>query len=241
MKVLEVKNLTKRFGGFAAVKNLSFDLEQGKITSIIGPNGAGKTTAIRLISGEIDPTHGEIVFKGRRITRSSLNRHALLGISRTFQVPSVFNELSVIDNLRTAVRAVGVEKKEGGDRCTQILEEVGMEKEMHVFPRELSHHKKRILEWCMSVIQEPDVLLMDELGAGLADSELSMLYDLIKQKADTITPLFVEHRLEFVFRISDKVIVLNQGAKLAEGTPGEIKKNEEVRVAYCGDEYGEGD
>lgn len=241
MKVLEVNNLTKKFGGFAAVKNLSFDLEPGKITSIIGPNGAGKTTAIRLISGELDPTHGEIIFKGKRITKSSINRHALLGISRTFQVPSVFNELSVIDNLRTAVRAKGAEKRIHDDKCREILEEVGMLQDMHVFPNKLSHHKKRILEWCMGVVQEPDVLLMDELGAGLADSELAMLYDLIKKKADTITPLFVEHRLEFVFRISDKVIVLNQGAKLAEGSPDEIKNNEEVRVAYCGDEYSEGD
>jgi branched-chain amino acid transport system ATP-binding protein len=240
MKVLEVNNLTKKFGGFAAVNNLSFDLERGKITSIIGPNGAGKTTAIKLISGELDPTHGEIIFKGKRITKSSINRHALLGISRTFQVPSVFNTLSVIDNLRMAVRAKGAEKGAGDDRCKEVLEEVGMLKDMHIFPKELSHHKKRILEWCMSVVQEPDVLLMDELGAGLADSELTMLYDLIKAKADTITPLFVEHRLEFVFRISDKVIVLNQGAKLAEGSPDEIKNNEEVRVAYCGDNYCKG-
>lgn len=237
MKVLEVNNLTKKFGGFAAVNDLSFNLEQGKITSIIGPNGAGKTTAIRLVSGELDPTDGEIIFKGKRITKSSINRHALVGISRTFQVPSVFKELSVIDNLRTAVRAKGVKKGVGDDRCREILKEVGMLKDMHVFPRELSHHKKRILEWCMSVVQEPDVLLMDELGAGLADSELAMLYDLIKEKADTITPLFVEHRLEFLFRISDKVIVLNQGSKLAEGSPDEIKNNEEVKVAYCGDDY----
>jgi ABC-type branched-subunit amino acid transport system ATPase component len=241
MKVLEVNNLTKKFGGFAAVNDLSFDLEPGKVTSIIGPNGAGKTTAIRLISGELDPTEGEIIFKGKRITKSSISRHALLGISRTFQVPSVFNGLSVIDNLRTAARVKGTPTGNGADKCRQILEEVGMLQDMHVFPNELSHHKKRILEWCMSVVQEPDVLLMDELGAGLADSELSMLYDLIKEKADTITPLFVEHRLEFVFRISDKVIVLNQGKKLAEGSPDEIRNNEEVKVAYCGDDYCKGD
>ena len=237
MTVLEVKNLTKKFGGFTAVDNISFSLEAGQVTSIIGPNGAGKTTVLRLISGELDPSGGQIIFKGERITKASLNKHAIRGISRTFQVPSVFNTLSVIDNLRMAARAkhVGhVEAEAVDDRCKEILEEVGMLPDRNLMTAELAHSKKRILEWCMSVVQEPDVLLMDELGAGLADSELTSLYDLVKAKAKTITPLFVEHRLEFVFRISDRVIVLHQGAKLADGSPGEIKNNEEVRNAYYG-------
>ena len=120
------------------------------------------------------------------------------------------------------------------DRCKEILEEVGMLPDRNLMTAELAHSKKRILEWCMSVVQEPDVLLMDELGAGLADNELASLYDLVKAKAKRITPLFVEHRLEFVFRISDRVIVLHQGAKLADGSPSEIKNNEEVRNAYYG-------
>jgi branched-chain amino acid transport system ATP-binding protein len=237
MQVLEVKNLTKKFGGFIAVNNVSFSLEAGQVTSIIGPNGAGKTTALKLISGELDPSGGQIIFKGERITKSSMNKHAILGISRTFQVPSVFNTLTVIDNMRMAARAKHVghaDKTATDDKCKEILEEVGMAPDMKLLTGELSHSKKRILEWCMSVVQEPDVLLMDELGAGLADSELTSLYDLIKVKAKTITPLFVEHRLEFVFRISDRVIVLHQGAKLADGSPNEIKSNEEVRNAYYG-------
>lgn len=234
MKVLEVKNLTKKFGGFTAINNVSFSLEKGQVTSIIGPNGAGKTTTIRLISGELDPSGGQILFKGANITKASLNKHATRGISRTFQVPSVFSTLSVIDNLRMAARARHVGKVAIDNRCEEMLEEVKMLPDMNRMAGELAHSKKRILEWCMSVIQEPDVLLMDELGAGLADSELASLYDLIKAKAKTITPLFVEHRLEFVFRISDRVIVLHQGAKLADGSPDEIKNNEEVRQAYYG-------
>lgn len=234
MKVLEVKNLTKKFGGFTAINNVSFSLEEGQVTSIIGPNGAGKTTTIRLISGELDPSGGQILFKGANITKASLNKHATRGISRTFQVPSVFSTLSVIDNLRMAARARHVGKVAIDNRCEEMLEEVKMLPDMNRMAGELAHSKKRILEWCMSVIQEPDVLLMDELGAGLADSELASLYDLIKAKAKTITPLFVEHRLEFVFRISDRVIVLHQGAKLADGSPDEIKNNEEVRQAYYG-------
>ena len=234
MKVLEVKNLTKKFGGFTAINNVSFSIEEGQVTSIIGPNGAGKTTAIRLISGELEPSKGKIIFKGAEITKASLNKHAIRGISRTFQVPSVFNTLSVIDNLRMAARARHARKVAIDNRCEEILEEARMLPDMNRMAGELAHSKKRMLEWCMSVIQEPDVLLMDELGAGLADSELDSLYDLIKAKAKTTTPLFVEHRLEFVFRISDRVIVLNQGAKLAEGSPDEIKNNEEVRQSYYG-------
>ena len=237
MKVLEVQNLTKRFGGFTAVNNVSFSLEAGQVTSIIGPNGAGKTTALKIISGELDPSAGQIIFKGKRITKSSMNKHAILGISRTFQVPSVFNTLSVINNMKMAAgaRHVGhVDKAVINLKCEEILDEVGMLSDMNLLTGELPHSKKRILEWCMSVVQEPDVLLMDELGAGLADSELASLYDLIKVKAKTITPLFVEHRLEFVFRISDRVIVLHKGAKLADGAPSEIKSNEEVRNAYYG-------
>jgi len=234
MKVLEVKNLTKKFGGFTAVNNVSFSLEEGQVTSIIGPNGAGKTTAIRLISGELDPSGGQIIFKGADITKASLNKHAIRGISRTFQVPSVFSTLSVIDNLRMAARARHVGKVAIDNRCKEILEEVRMLPDVNRMAGELAHSKKRILEWCMSVIQEPSLLLMDELGAGLADSELASLYDLIKAKAKTITPLFVEHRLEFVFRISDRVIVLHEGERIADGSPSEIKSNEEVRKAYYG-------
>lgn len=234
MVVLQVKHLTKRFGGFKAVNDLSFDLEAGQVTSIIGPNGAGKTTAIKLISGEITPSSGEIVLMGETLTKASLNRHAIRGISRTFQVPSVFNTLSVLDNLRMAARAKHVGKGEIDKHCEQVLEEVGMLSEMDLMVSEIPHSKKRVLEWCMGVVQDPKVLLMDELGAGLADNELAALYDLVKSKANRITPLFVEHRLEFVFRISDRVIVLHQGAKLADGTPSEIKNNAQVRQAYYG-------
>lgn len=236
MKVLEVNNLTKRFGGFSAVNNVSFSLEEGQVTSIIGPNGAGKTTVIKLISGEIDPTHGQIIFKGEKITKASPYRHAMKGISRTFQVPSVFNELSVIENLRIAARGVHITKSEINARSEELLEELGMLSDRDRSCSELSHSNRRLLEWSMSVIQKPGLLLMDELGAGLADSELTFLYNLIRKKACFITPLFIEHRLEFVFSISDRVIVLHHGEIIADGTPSEIKESERVRQAY----YGEG-
>ncbi len=240
MKILSVDNLTKYFGGFAAVKNLTFSLQKGQITSIIGPNGAGKTTAIRLISGELNPTTGSIRLKDKDITNSSINKNALLGISRTFQVPAVFNCLTVFDNLKMAIHTKIKDKKDREDRCKSLLDEVGMSKEMNAYPAALPNHKKRILEWCMSAIQDPEIILMDELGAGLSDEELTILYDHIIKKVDKFTPLFIEHRLEFVFRISEKVIVLNQGTKLAEGTAKEILCNEKVKEAYFGNncQYG---
>ena len=236
MKILEVKNLTKKFGGFAAVNNVSFSLEEGELTSIIGPNGAGKTTALRLISGELDPTRGEIVYKGESIIKASFNKCAIRGISRCFQIPSVFSTLSVIDNLRIAGRAKNVGKVALDGRCEELLEEVRMLPEKNRMAGELAHSKKRILEWCMSVIQEPGLLLMDELGAGLADSELAFLYKLIRAKAKAITPLFVEHRLEFVFSISDRVIVLHKGERIADGSPSEIRSSKDVKKAYYGED-----
>lgn len=241
MEILVVNNLTKKFGGFTAVNNLTFTLKKGQITSIIGPNGAGKTTAIRLISGEIEPTSGSIIFNGVKITKSSINKNAINGISRTFQVPSVFNNLTVMDNLKIAIHTRVKNKKDRKDRCKDMLEEVGMYKDMNVYAATLSHHKKRLLEWCMSAVQQPEIILMDELGAGLSDEELGMLYDLIAKKADKITPLFIEHRLEFVFRISEKVIVLNQGEKLAEGSPKEILCNKDVKEAYFGEDLVDGE
>lgn len=235
MEILSVDNLTKKFGGFAAVDNLTFKIKKGQITSIIGPNGAGKTTAIRLISGEIAPTSGHINFKGINITKSTINKNALLGISRTFQVPSVFNNLTVLDNLKIAIYPKIKNNKEIENKCKLLLDKVGMSKEIDAFPEALSNYQKRILEWCMSAIQEPEIILMDELGAGLSDEELGTLYEIIKESAQNITPLFVEHRLEFVFKISEKIIVLDQGKKLAEGSPEDILRNKEVKEAYFGD------
>ena len=235
MKLLEVKNLTKRFGEFTAVNNVTLSLEEGEITSIIGPNGAGKTTFLRLLSGELAPTEGEIIFKGEDITRCSFFKTATRGISRCFQVPFVFDSLSVIDNLKVAGRVNNLEKTVLNEKCEELLERVGMLSQKNKKLGELAHGGKRILELCMSFIQEHDLLLSDEIVAGLTESEVTLVDELIKERAKSCTPLVVEHRLEFVFGLSDRVITMHNGEIIADGSPEEIKNSEKVRKAYYGE------
>ena len=235
MKLLEVKNLTKRFGEFTAVNDVTLSLEKGEITSIIGPNGAGKTTFLRLLSGELAPTEGEIIFKGENITRHSFYKTAIRGISRCFQVPFVFNNLSVIDNLKVAGRVNNLEKTVLNEKCEKLLERVGMLSQKNQKVGELAHGGKRILELCMSFIQEHDLLLSDEIAAGLTESEVALVDELIKERAKLCTPLVVEHRLEFVFGLSGRVITMNNAEIIADGSPEEIKNSEKVRKAYYGE------
>lgn len=235
MKLLEVKNLTKRFGEFIAVNNVTLSLEEGEITSIIGPNGAGKTTFLRLLSGELAPTEGEIIFKGENITRCSFHKTAIRGISRCFQVPFVFDSLSVIDNLKVAGRVKNLEKTVLNEKCEKLLERVGMLSQKNQKVGELAHGGKRILELCMSFIQEHDLILSDEIVAGLTESEVTLVDELIKERAKSCTTLVVEHRLEFVFGLSDRVITMHNGEIIADGSPEEIKNSEKVRKAYYGE------
>ena len=236
MKILEVNNLTKRFGEFTAVRNVSFSLRQGEITGLIGPNGAGKTTLLRLVSGELAPSEGEIIFKGENITKCSFHKTAIRGISRCFQVPFVFDSLSVIDNLRVAGRVNNLKKAALDSGCEELLKEVGMLAQKDVLTRELAHGGKRMLEWCMSAIQQPNLLLIDEIVAGLAEGEMALMDKTIKAKSKSIAPLIVEHRLEFLFGISDRVIVMHKGEIIADGSPSEIKNSQAVRKAYYGEE-----
>lgn len=235
MKLLEVKNLTKRFGEFTAINNVTLSLEKGEITSIIGPNGAGKTTFLRLLSGELAPTEGEIIFKGGNITRYSFYKTAIRGISRCFQVPFVFDSLSVIDNLKVAGRVNNLEKTVLNEKCEKLLERVGMLSQKNQKVGELAHGGKRILELCMSFIQEHDLILSDEIVAGLTESEATLVDELIKERAKSCTTLVVEHRLEFVFGLSDRVITMHNGEIIADGSPEEIKNSEKVRKAYYGE------
>jgi len=236
MKILEVKNLTKSFGAFKAVSDASFSLNQGEIIGLIGPNGAGKTTLLRLISGELAPSEGKIFFKGEDITKYSFHKTAIRGISRCFQVPFVFDSLSVIDNVKVAGRVKKLKGPALVKWCEEILNEVGMLAKKDVLVRVLSHGEKRILEWCMSIIQQPDLLLVDEIAAGLAESEIALMDKIIKDKVKSTAFLIVEHRLEFLFGISQRVIVMHKGGIIADGSPNEIKDSQTVRKAYYGEE-----
>lgn len=234
-KILEVRDLTVKFGEFTAVDHVSLSFNKGEITSIVGPNGAGKTTFLRLISGELAPTEGEIIWNGEDITKHSFSKSARKGISRCFQVASVFNPLSVTDNLIIAGRVKGISENDLNKKADELLEKVDMVSEKHKKAESLSHGKKRMLELCMSFIQEPGLLLADEVAAGLAEKGIERVDALIKEKASVSTPLIIEHRLGFVFDLSDRVIVMHGGTVLADGTPDEIKELDTVKKAYFGE------
>jgi branched-chain amino acid transport system ATP-binding protein len=235
MKLLEINHLTKKFGEFQVVRDLSFTLEEGEITSVIGPNGAGKTSFLKLISGELIPTEGEIILKGEDITKCTLSETAKLGISRCFQVPSVFDCISVIDNLKIAGRANKAKQAGLDERCENLLERVGMLSQKDKRTGELDHGGKRVLELCMGFIQDPVLILSDEIIAGLDETSVELIGTLIKEKVKLCTPLIVEHRLEFVFGLSDRVITLHKGEIIADGSPEEIRNNEMVKKIYYGD------
>lgn len=235
MDILRVGNLTKCFGDFLVVKDVSLTFEQNKITALIGPNGAGKTTFLRLLSGELSPTKGKILWQGKDITSLSFARKALVGISRCFQVAYVFNSLSVIDNLRVAARGVGLNTKEADQSADALLEKMGLLSIRDNIVDSLPYGNKRIVELCMSIIQQPELLLCDEVAAGLSHAEIELVDKLIREEGNSRTIIIVEHRLEFVFGICDRVVVMHNGEIIADGTADEVRNNQKVRQVYWGE------
>ncbi len=251
MALLEVKDLEKRFGGLKAISGLSFSVEKGIIFSIIGPNGAGKTTLFNLLTNIYAPSSGAIFFKGKEITKLPPFKIARLGISRTFQNLQVFLNMSVIENvmvgchlrsksglLASALRLPSVIKEEKMVRqmAYEALEFCGLPQYASRPAGGLPYGILKKLEVARSLASRPELLLMDEPAAGLNDTETAELCQLIKRICDSgVTVLLVEHNMSLVMEISQKVLVLNYGKLLAEGSPEEIQKNPEVIAAYLGE------
>ncbi len=226
MKLLVVKNLRKSFGGVRAVDDVSFSIEENKITSLIGPNGAGKTTVFNVISGLVKPDLGSISFRGKEISGLSPHKIAIFGISRTFQLTRVFKNLKVSDNLSLASKA----------RVQEALEMVGLKKELLSRKAgELSYGQQRLLEIARSLVFPHKLLMLDEPTAGVNPSVRGKLKEILleaKAKGDTI--LLIEHDMDFVMDLSDRVIVLNEGRLLCEGKPEIVRKDKRVLEAYLG-------
>lgn len=241
--LLETVNLEKWFGGLRAVHQVSFRLERGEIRAIIGPNGAGKTTFVSTISGRIPPTSGSVIFKGREITRLPAHERVGLGIAYTFQIVSIFRNLSAHENVALAVQRRLVRQSldailfNPGTLTAEVeaaLAEVGLSSNDDRPAGALSHGHQRLLEISMALALRPELLILDEPTQGLAPEEIAGLAALIRRIAGNVTVLLIEHNMEVVLGLSQRVTVMNWGDIIAEGTPQEIEANPEVQRVYLG-------
>lgn len=248
MILLEIKNLTKKFDGIKAVNNLSFQIKKNSIVSLIGPNGAGKTTVFNIINGFIKADRGEILFKGKSINNMLPYEISNLGIGRTFQITRLFNELILLDNLLVSTKQKTdkllyalfkrnkTEEESSVQKCIELLKKIKLEEKIYSFPYQLSYGQKKLIEIARVLLLEPDLLLLDEPISGVAPGMILQIKEFIlnlRKQGKTI--LLIEHNIKFVLEISDWVIVMNNGEKIAEGKPDEIKNNSKVIEAYLGD------
>lgn len=249
--ILETRKLRKEFGALIAVANVSMQVKANTLHSIIGPNGAGKTTFFNLVSGNISPTSGQVIYKGKDITHRPVHRTAHLGIGRSFQITNLFPSLTVLENIRLACQALGPHNffflnhyrdfSQYEARAEQVMRQVGLTGQAATLARALPHGGKRKLELAMLLAADPEVLLLDEPTAGLAAEQVPELIEIIQQvqKSGNKTVMLVEHNMNVVMSVSDKITVMHQGQVLAEGTPAEITANEVVQSAYLGALYGD--
>ena len=242
--ILETRGLTKEFKGFIAVKDVSLKVRRGSIHALIGPNGAGKTTCFNLLTHFLEPTRGQIFFKGREITGSAPARIARMGLVRSFQISAVFPHLTVLENVRVALQ-----RRRGASfefwrservldglngRARELLLAVGLESFEAAVAGELPYGRKRALEIATTLALEPEMMLLDEPTAGMTHEDVERITRLIKTVASGRTVLMVEHNMSVVSGISDTITVLQRGAILAEGPYAEISGNPQVMEAYMG-------
>ncbi len=242
--MLQVKSLSKSFGGFKAVNNTSLDVKKGEIVAVIGPNGAGKTTLFNLITGILKPDAGTVLFKEEDITGLSPHIICKKGISRSFQVVNVFQRLSVFENVQVAVLSregktwnlFTPSRKLVREETNRILESVGLKEKAKNVSGALSHGDRKVLEIAMALGGNPEFLILDEPTAGMAPEETLRCIELIKQLSQKmgLTILFCEHDMELVFSISNRIMVMVRGATIIQGSCEDVRCNEAVQDAYLG-------
>ena len=244
--ILETEGLRKAFGGLVAVADVSLTVRRGTLHSIIGPNGAGKTTLFNLLSGQMRPTSGRILFQGRDITALPAHRRSRLGIGRSFQITNIFPNLTVLENVRIAAQSRGADSwrlfshyrryPRYEERAREIVAQVGLAGREGLAARALPHGDQRQLEIGILLATEPELLLLDEPTAGLSRDGVPAIMEIIRavKAAGDKTILLVEHKMDVVMNVSDLITVMHLGQVIAEGTPAEVAANEAVRAAYLG-------
>ncbi len=246
--LLSTDKLVKRFGGLVATDNVSIEVRPGEIHALIGPNGAGKTTLVGQLTGNLRPDSGTIHFAGRDVTRLPIHARVQLGLGRSFQITSVLREFTAIENTRLAVQARAGHSlrfladarldKSLREPAWQALEIVGLDARAGVPAAELSHGEQRQLEIAMVLAGQPRLLLLDEPMAGMGAEESQDIVHLLRRLKDRFGILLIEHDMDAVFALADRITVLVYGRAIASGTPDEIRANAEVRQAYLGEEAG---
>jgi branched-chain amino acid transport system ATP-binding protein len=242
-EIIRTENVTKRFGGFTALNNVTASFPAGQLTAIIGPNGAGKSTFFNVLSGAFPPSEGRLIFEGNDITGMAQHQFARHGIAKSFQITNVFPELSAVENVRIAIQAL--ERRfdfwtprgklsEMENRASDLLDLVGLNIHKTRQANSLAHGEQRALEIALALACKPRLLLLDEPTAGMSPQETQTMVDLISTLATQRTVILVEHKMKLVMGISQRLIVLHHGEFLAEGTPDEIRNNDEVRSVYLG-------
>ena len=250
--VLQIRNISKRFGGISALTDVSFQIEEGEIFGLIGPNGAGKTTMFNVITNMYPPSEGSVIFGGEAITGVKPHKITDMGICRTFQNIKLFQQMTVLENVMVgghtrssagvfqSVFRLPSQKKEETNlrtKAEKLLELVGLASHSGMIAENISYGQQRRLEIARALASDPKLLLLDEPAAGMNEKETDSLYDLIKEvQKRGITVLIIEHDMPLVMKLCDRITVLNFGKKLAEGTPDQIQNNESVIEAYLGTE-----
>jgi branched-chain amino acid transport system ATP-binding protein len=247
--LLRIEGLGKRFGGVIATDDLTLDVMAAELHAIIGPNGAGKTTLIGQLAGEIEPDAGRILFAGQDITRLAVPRRSALGLARSFQITSLFGEFTALDNVALAVQAHAGHSfrfwqparraAELREPARAALARVGLDARADTLVSRLSHGEHRQLELAMALATKPRLLLLDEPMAGLGPEESARMVKLLRELKQEVTILLIEHDMEAVFALADRITVLVYGRVIASDRPAAIRQNAEVRRAYLGEQSAE--
>ncbi|MDI4633672.1 ABC transporter ATP-binding protein [Pelomonas sp. V22] len=242
--LLQVQGLVKRFGALLATDSASFEVREGEVHAVIGPNGAGKTTLIHQLSGALQPDQGQVLFAGQDLTRADMAAHVAAGLARSYQITSIFRKLTVLDNLRLALQArrpprwFGVVERDEALRheAGHLLAQVGLSAQASAVAGALAHGEQRQLELALALATKPRLLLLDEPMAGMGPEEGLQMVELLQRLKGQVTLLLVEHDMDAVFRLADRISTLVAGRVIATGSPAYIREHPEVRKAYLGEE-----